>query len=199
MDMGKLEDIGKFSEGGRGVPVTLSRPGSALPCSPIVRQQYAANVRTQLGWAQGVTPVAVARLEPISCSLAPDATPAAVAERLIADDAGYVPVCHEGRLVGVIYEEDLLRSLARGTLPADVSELVSTLIPTCALHSTLVDAVRLMLSCYLRKIPVVDEGGALVGLLTLAEAAASADKDPTVADLLERFAVSPSLFARRMR
>ena len=89
--------------------------------------------------------------------------------------------------------------VARGRLPPDISQMISTLVPTCAPHSTLGDAVRLMLSCYLRKIPVVDDTGALLGLLTLAEAAASADKDPTIADLLERFALSPSLFARRMR
>jgi CBS-domain-containing membrane protein len=197
--MGKLEDIGNFSESGRGVPVTLSRPGAALPFSPVVRQQYAPSVHTQLGWAQGVVTVAVARLEPITCSLDPEATPAAVAARLIADDAGYVPVCRGGHLVGVVFEEDLLRSLAEGALPEKADALISTLIPTCALHSTLVDAVRLMLSCYLCKIPVVDEDNRLLGLLTLPEAAAQADKDPTIADLLERFILSPSLFARRMR
>jgi CBS-domain-containing membrane protein len=181
------------------VPVTLSRPGGALPFSPVVRQQYVPQTKAQLGWAQGVTTVAEARLEPISCALSPEATPAAVAERLIADDAGYVPICRDGHLVGVVYEEDLLHSVARGQLPGDVSQLVSTLIPTCAMHSTLVDAVRLMLACYLRKLPVVDEAGELHGLLTLAEAAAAADRDPTIADLLERFALSPSLFARRMR
>jgi CBS-domain-containing membrane protein len=197
--MGKLEDIGKFSESGRGIPIALSRPGPALPFSPVVRQQYAPSVHAQLGWAQGVVTVAAVRLEPLNCALHPDATVAAVAERIIADDAGYVPVCRDGRLVGVVYEEDLVRSIAEGNLPNDANALLSPLIPTCAPHSTLVDAVRLMLSCYLRKLPVVDEENRLLGLLTLAEAAAAADKDPTIADLLERFVLSPSLFARRMR
>jgi predicted transcriptional regulator len=197
--MSKLQDIGNFSESGRGLPVTLSRPGPALPFSPVVRQQYAPSVKAQLGWAQGVTLVADVRLEPLTCSLGPDATPAAVAQRLIDDDVGCVPICESGRLVGVVFEEDLLQCVARGPLPDDVKALISTLIPTCAPDSTLCDAVRLMLSCYLRKLPVVNERNELVGLLALAEAAAAADKDPTIADLLERFALSPSLFARRMR
>ena len=38
-----------------------------------------------------------------------------------------------------------------------------------------------------------------MGLLTLSEAAAAGTRDPAVGEVIERFAGSPSLFARRMR
>ena len=197
--MGRLDDIGKFSESGRGAPVTLSRPGGALPFSPIVRHQYAPNPRTHLGWAQGLVTVGDVRLEPCACALTRDATVAAVAAKMLADETGFVPICHDGRLAGVIFEEDLLRAVAGGQIPPSIGTLISSQFPTCSSQSALVDAVRLMLSCYLRKLPVVGDAGELVGLLTLAEAMAASEMDPTVADLLERFALSPSLYARRMR
>jgi predicted transcriptional regulator len=139
------------------------------------------------------------RLEPCACSLAPDADVAAVAQRMLADDSGFVPICAGGKLVGVVYEEDLLRAVAGGQMPPNIGPLISSQIPTCSPKSALVDAVRLMLSCWVRKLPVVGDAGELVGVLTLSEAAAVAFLDPPIADLLERFSLSPSLFARRMR
>jgi len=58
--------------------------------------------------------------------------------------------------------------------------------------------VRQMIACYLRKIPVVGDAGELVGMLTMSEASAAGVRDPAVAEVIERFAGSPSLFARRL-
>jgi hypothetical protein len=56
-----------------------------------------------------------------------------------------------------------------------------------------------MISCFIRRIPVVGDAGELLGLLSLAEASAAGARDPVVTEILERFAGSPSMFARRMR
>jgi len=74
-----IDDIGRFSEHGRGVPVALSRPGAALPSSPLVRQAYAPRPLTHLGWGQGLITVADVTLEPSSCALSPSDTVAAAA------------------------------------------------------------------------------------------------------------------------
>jgi CBS domain-containing protein len=119
---------------------------------------------------------------------------------MLADESGFAPVCAaNGRLVGVVYLESLLECVADDRTVPNVQAIMSTQIPTCTLQSVLVDAVRQMIRCYLRKIPVVGDAGELVGLLTLCEAAAAAARDPAVGDVLERFAMSPSSLARRMR
>jgi hypothetical protein len=194
-----LDDIGRFSESGRGLPLALSRPQGALPYSPLVRQAYALQPRARLGWGQGVITVADVPLEAASCALAPNDSLKAAAKLLVRDEAGFVPVCVDGRFAGVVFAEAVLQSVADDRIPLSLAEVLTTQIPTCMRQSTLVDAVRQMIACYLRKIPVVGDAGELVGLLTLCEAGAAAARDPAVAEVLERFAGSPSLFARRVR
>jgi CBS domain len=193
------EDLGRFSEGGRGVPLALSRPQGALPYSPIVRQAFAPLPRARLGWGQGLTTVADVALEPATCALSPSDSLRAAADRMRRDEVGYVPVCDCGRFVGVVYDDAVLASVADDRAPSNLAAIMTTQIPTCMRHSLLVDAVRQMISCYVRRIPVVGDAGELEGLLTLSEAGAAAARDPAVAEVLDRFACSPSLFARRMR
>ena len=197
--MAGINDIGRFSESGRGLPLALSRPTGALPYSPMVRQAYAPQPRARLGWGQGVITVEDVTLEPASCALSPGDSLRAAAKLLVRDEAGFVPVCADGRFVGVVFAEAVLQGVADDRIPLSLAEVLTTQIPTCMRQSTLVDAVRQMIACYLRKIPVVGDAGELVGLLSLSEAGAAAARDPAVAEVLERFAGSPSLFARRMR
>jgi CBS domain containing-hemolysin-like protein len=198
--VGKLnEDVGRFVEGGRGVPIALSRPQGALPYSPIVRQAYAPSPRARLGWGQGVITVGDVVLERANCSLSPSDTIRAAAKHLLDEGTSFVPVCHDGRFVGVVFDDAVLGCVADDRTPPNVAEIITTQIPTCELRSTLVDAVRQMISCHVRRIPVVGDAGELLGLLSMSEAGAAAARDPAVAEVLERFAVSPSRFARRMR
>jgi CBS domain-containing protein len=194
-----IEDIGKFSESGRGVPVALSRPQGALPYSPLVRHAYAPHPKARLGWGQGTITVAEVALEPATCAMSPSDSLKMAAQKLLADEAGFVPVCEDGRFVGAVWVDDVIRCVADDRTPPNLAKVVSTQIPTCAPYSALVDAVRQMIACHLRKIPVVGDAGELLGLLTLSEAAAAAMRDPAVAEVLERFAASPSLFARPLR
>lgn len=139
------------------------------------------------------------RLEPSGCALSPDDPLRAAARTMLADEAGFVPVCREGRLAGVMFIEAVLACVAGERSPPSLAAVMSTQIPTCTPRSLLADAVRQMSACFLRKIPVVGDDGELVGLLTLSEATAAAALDPTVADVLERFTLSPSRFARMLR
>jgi CBS domain-containing protein len=193
----QLERLGEFSEQGRGVPVTLSRPGGALPFSPLVRQAYAPAPRARIGWAQGVIRVADVTID-APCAVAPDETLSRVAACLRDDEAGFVPIVSGRRFVGVVWLDDLLAAVADGRNLPDVRSLVSAQIPTCAPESVLVDAVRQMIACWLRRIPVVGDGGELVGVLALATAAQAGERDPAVRDVLEA-ANTPALFARRWK
>jgi len=72
--MSLAEDVGRFSEGGRGVPIALSRPTGALPYSPMVRHAYAPQPRARLGWGQGLITVDDVVLELPDVALPPSAT-----------------------------------------------------------------------------------------------------------------------------
>ena len=193
----RFERIAEFSEAGRGVPVTLSRPGPALPFSPLVRSAYAPTPRARLGWAQGIIPVSEVVLDR-PCAVAPTATPAHAAACLRDDEAGFVPVVEAGRFAGVIWLDSLLAAVADGRVLPDVRSLISAQIPTCAPQSALVDAVRQMIVTWLRRIPVVGDGDELLGVLSLAAAVQAAERDPSVRDLLDA-AVTAALFAHRWK
>jgi len=100
-----------------------------------------------------------------------------------------------------VYLDDLLRALGEGADAAHtpVRTIESRLLPTVTHQTLLADAVRLMIASYLRRVPLLGEGGRLVGFVTLSEAAAMADRDPAVREALEQTALSPSLWARRFR
>jgi len=193
----KLDKIGDFSEQGRGLPMMASRPAPALPFSPLVRQAYAPTPRARIGWPGGVIAVHEVPLEPAR-AVSIVATPAEVARRMLAEESDLVPITDGGVFRGVIYVEDLLALIAEGRLADGIEPAVSSEITTCSPRSALVDAVRQMIACYLRRIPVVGDDGALVGMLTLAAAAAASERDPSVRDLLES-CLDPSFFARRWR
>jgi len=198
--VGKLsEDLGRFSESGRGMPIALSRPQGALPYSPVVRQAYAPTPKARLGWGQGVITVGDVVLDAPNCALGPDDSMREAARRLVAEEHGFVPVCRDGRFIGVVFDDAILSCVADDRTPPNVAAILTTQIPTCTLQSTLVDAVRRMISCHVQRIPVVGGAGELLGILSLSEAGAAAARDPAVAEVIESFGSSPSRFARRMR
>jgi CBS domain-containing protein len=193
-----LKRIGEFAESGRGLPLELSRPGSALPESPLVREAYAPAPLARIGWATGLLTVGDLALDDPS-GVAPDDPPRVAAARLHDDDRGWVAVLDGRRFAGVVYAAELLHGLAEQHLPETVRPLVREEISTCTPRTALIDAVREMLESHLRHIPVLGDDGVLLGILPLAAAAQAAGRDPAVRDLLEDAAQSPSLFARAWR
>ena len=193
-----LKRIGEFAESGRGLPIELSRPGSALPESPLVREAYAPAPLARIGWAAGVITCGEVTLDDPN-GVTPDDPPRVAASRLRDDESGWVAVLDGLCFAGAVYAADLLRALAEGRLPATVQPMVRHDLPSCSPRTALVDAVRQMLESHLRHLPVVGDDGVLLGILPLAAAAQAAGRDPTVRDLLEDAAQSPSLFARPWR
>jgi CBS domain-containing protein len=191
-----LLEIGAFNESGRGLPVNLSRPGPALPFSPLIQQAYAPTPRARLGWAAGLLECRDVPLDEAH-GLAPADTVHLAARRLLDDGADWVAVLDGDRFRGVVWADDVIRCVADDRVPSNIGSLVSAQIPTCAPGSALVDAVRQMIATWIRRLPVVGDHGRLVGILPLAAAAQAAGRDPAVRDVLE--SAGADLFARRWR
>ena len=150
--------------------------------------------------ARALITVGDVALEPPDCALwTPTIFCAPPRRRCCATNPASRPCATTDGFIGVVYVEAVLQCVADDRTVPSVAQVLSTQIPTCERRSSLVDAVRQMIACYLRKIPVVGDAGELIGLLTLSEAAAAGARDPAVAEVIERFAGSPSLFARRLR
>lgn len=97
-----------------------------------------------------------------------------VAARMKERNIGSYPVCDEGRLVGMVTDRDLaLRVLAEGR-PAEstpVGDVMSRDVASCGPDDRLDDVLTLMAGRQVRRIPVVEADGRLVGLVTLGKIA----------------------------
>jgi CBS domain-containing protein len=100
-------------------------------------------------------------------SVAPDETITAVAQRMVERNLGAVLVVDEGRLVGIMTERDLMRSVARGVHgDAKVAEYMSRDPETIEPGDTTEHAAVLMIHGGFRHLPVV-EGDDVVGMLSI--------------------------------
>lgn len=101
----------------------------------------------------------------------PDDLVTSVATRMAASRIGCMPIVKDARLVGIVTSTDLLAHVGRGFLPppsgAPRVRDVMTASPRAVRESqTLTDALAEMVSGEFRHLPVVDDEGRLVGILT---------------------------------
>ena len=92
-----------------------------------------------------------------------------VAELMVKEDCGFVPVMDDGRIVGVITDRDIVvHCLGKGhhdltSRPAE--HVMSTKVTTIGPEETLEEAGRRMAQFHIRRLPVI-ESGKLVGILS---------------------------------
>lgn len=100
-----------------------------------------------------------------------------VAKLMLDHDCGEIPVCDGTRLVGVITDRDIVcRAVARGETPVAIpaSEVMTRDVHTIGPDGTLEDALALMEKNLVRRLPVVDGGGRIVGIVSQADLVAKA-------------------------
>ena len=94
------------------------------------------------------------------------------AARLMAErNVGALPVVDEGgRLVGILSERDIVRRVVAAGRDPDSTRVSEVMTPdpvTVGPDYTLADALRVMAQLGVRHLPVVDEGGRLVGIISV--------------------------------
>jgi CBS domain-containing protein len=111
------------------------------------------------------------------------------AAKLMRDeDVGLAPVVEGDRLVGTLTDRDItVRVVAEGKDPQSttVREVASTDLVTVDPEQDLDEAVRLMAQHQVRRLPVVEEDGRLVGVVAQADVARQAD-DRQTGEVVER-------------
>jgi CBS domain-containing protein len=114
--------------------------------------------------------------------------PVVEAARIMKEkDVGIVPVVEGGRLVGTVTDRDIaVRVVAEGKDPQSVRvrEIASTEVVTVDPQQDLDEALRLMASHQVRRLPVVEEDGKLVGIVAQADVAREAN-DKQTGELVE--------------
>jgi len=116
------------------------------------------------------------------CSIDADKPVSYAAKMMRDEDVGLAPIVEGERLVGVLTDRDIaVRVVAEGRDPdqVKVAEVASRDIVTLDPQQDLDEALRLMAQHQVRRLPVVEEDGRLVGVVAQADVAKEADKGRT--------------------
>ena len=133
--------------------------------------------------------------DPASCSASETVTKVAGLMKL--HDVGSVPVVESDRLVGIVTDRDIvLKVVAGGRNPeqAAVKDAMTANPVSCKEDDDLDYALRLMKERQVRRMPIVDGGGRLTGIIAQADVATRVNKDAKTGELVE--AISESGTAR---
>ncbi len=111
---------------------------------------------------------------PTACN--PQHTAIDAAELMRREDCGLLPVVSDDgkKLIGVLTDRDIvLRVVAEGRDPRStaVSEVMTTDIVTCLPQENVEMAMEQMATRQVRRIPIVDRDGSLVGIVAQADVA----------------------------
>ena len=116
------------------------------------------------------------------CSIDTDKSVAYAAKMMRDEDVGIAPIVEGDRLVGVLTDRDIaVRVVAEGRDPEQtkVTEVASRDVVTLDPQQDLDEALRLMARNQVRRLPVVEEDGRLVGVVAQADVAKQADEQQT--------------------
>ena len=128
-------------------------------------------------------------------TIGPEATVLQAALVMNEHKIGATVVTDAGRLVGMFSERDVLRRVVgeqRDPARTMVAEVMSTEVVCCSPHTTLDEAGGAMKNRRIRHLPVVDEDGRLLGLVSIGDLNAfrQADQEQTI------FLMSEYLYGR---
>ena len=108
------------------------------------------------------------------CTIDADKSVAYAAKMMRDEDVGVAPIVEGDRLVGVLTDRDIaVRVVAEGHDPqtTKVTEVASKELVTIDPQQDLDEALRLMASHQVRRLPVVEEDGRIIGVIAQADIA----------------------------
>jgi len=121
------------------------------------------------------------------CSIDWDKSVAYAAKMMRDENVGLAPIVEGNRLIGTVTDRDIaIRVVAEGKDPEStkVTEVASTDLVTVDPQQDLDEALRLMSKHQVRRLPVIEEDGRLVGVVAQADVARNAD-DARTGELVE--------------
>lgn len=116
-------------------------------------------------------------MHPGATWIGPDVLLTEIADRMRKEDVGALPVGEGDRWIGIVTDRDIvLRGFDGRADPLQLTarDVMSEPIVYCHANEELEDAVTIMESRRVRRLPVIDDKHRLVGMLSLGDIAAKA-------------------------
>lgn len=111
-------------------------------------------------------------MTPEVTTVRPDSTLIEVAKIMREEDIGSVPVTDNERLLGMVTDRDIVvRAIVEGHdgLDRTAADVMSPDVHCCAAEDDVEDVLRDMGDQQVRRLPVVDDGQRLVGIVSLGD------------------------------
>src|SRR3954467_3060595 len=108
------------------------------------------------------------------CTIDADRSVAYAAKMMLEEDVGLAPIVEDGKLIGMLTDRDIAtRVAAEGRDPGQVKvrDVASTQLFTIGPRQDLDEALRMMAKHQVRRLPVVEADGRLVGVVAQADIA----------------------------
>jgi CBS domain-containing protein len=114
-------------------------------------------------------------------TLTPYSTVEEAARLMRDDDLGSLPLVEGSRCVGTVTDRDIVLRVVAESRPLDtqVGEIAAKELVTVDPQQSVDDAMRLMAEHQVRRLPVCEEDGRLVGIVAQADVARSASEQRT--------------------
>jgi CBS domain-containing protein len=107
-------------------------------------------------------------------TVAPDASLADAARKMLALKVGLLPVSKGQEIVGIVTDRDItIRAVAKGLDPerTEVQQVMTTDVYSCPIWSDVMDACTLMEEKQVRRLLVMDAPAAPIGIVSLGDIA----------------------------
>lgn len=125
-------------------------------------------------------------MTPAPKALEATASVRAAAELMRERDIGDVVVLENNRLCGIVTDRDIVvRVLADGSDPGmvTVGEICSRELTTVPPTASIDDAVRLIRQKAIRRLPVVEDNGEILGIISIGDIAVAKNRESALADV----------------
>ena len=119
-------------------------------------------------------------------SMKPDDSIFEAARFMAAGDIGALPIVDDDEVVGMLTDRDIVvRAVASGRdLDDEIATVMSHEVVTCRVDEELDDVLQRMADLQVRRLPVCDEAGAPVGIVTVGDIARMDQDGDEVAEAL---------------
>lgn len=130
-------------------------------------------------------------------SASPSDTLQAVARMMADGDYGVVPICEGSSILGIVTDRDIaVRGVAQGcALETPVERIMSADVEVVREDDDVGEVHDRMSAAQVRRLPVVNEAGELVGIVALADVARHGD-DTEVGDTVQEISEDASFVTR---
>jgi CBS domain-containing protein len=121
----------------------------------------------------------IARVPPAVVDLSSTALDAIRA--MVDHNVGAIAVATEGKISGIVSERDIIRKVTYHNLPADmtpVAEVMTKEVESIKNDSSPQEALHLMLRHHIRHLPIVDDDGNVLAILSIRDLLQSMQTNP---------------------